>query len=447
MTCECTTTGTGSPDPKNGCQGCDEDLSAKPFTDLRVAYGMLLGEDDFRVLMANPRGKQMLSAAWLHGSGVVWGMEVGRVADSDQLTVSPGLAIDGRGRMCPLDASWSVDLSAWLEGNVDFDDPDCGIQTVHACLTVEFDCCQTSPVPTLADPCDVTRKHDDFSRVIETAKLSLRRGSCLCLEDPYHCTRVLLGIDEPGCDDHAGDCALEARRAIAELPVGERPAALLAAFRRMSVFDSARRRPASEPGYEPLFPVLLEAAPVVLGCLRIAVKRGEGCPEIDCVDIDPCCRRAVLPTTTIQELLCGLAPGLIGGVGDIDAGGPRIERESVRWNDDRTRLCFSVTAPLNHSTVRDAVRITSLRNHAWVDEDVIGVHFPNECEVEVELADAPAYEIVRVVVKGTGPWPVFGADPPVPLAGLVGGPPCTIDDGRDVALTFTGELPRAAEEA
>ena len=47
-----------------------------PFQALRVAYGMLLGEDDFRVLLGNPRGKQMLHAAWLHGSGVVWGMPV-----------------------------------------------------------------------------------------------------------------------------------------------------------------------------------------------------------------------------------------------------------------------------------------------------------------------------------------------------------------------------------
>jgi hypothetical protein len=303
-------------------------------------------------------------------------------------------------------------------------------------------------VPTLADPCDITRKHDDFSRVIETSKLALRRGECPCPEAPYHRTRVLLGIDEPGMQDPPGDEALAARRCVAEMPLAERPAALLAEFRRMSVLDSAFLRPASQNGCEPLFPVLPVCAPVVLACLEIKIKRQDDCTEVECVQIDTCCRRALLPTATIQELLCGLAPGLIEPDGATDdAGGPRICRESVKWSAGGSKVGFSVTAPLNESTVRDAVRITSLRDRGWVDEDVIGVRFYDDNNVEVELADPPAYEIVRLIVKGTGPVPAFGADPPLPLAGFEGGPPCTADDGRDAVLTFTNGLPGVEEAA
>ena len=56
----------------------DDALPVQPFTALRAAYGMLLGEDDFLVLMGNPRGKQMVHTSWLHGGGVIWGFGVGR---------------------------------------------------------------------------------------------------------------------------------------------------------------------------------------------------------------------------------------------------------------------------------------------------------------------------------------------------------------------------------
>ena len=74
--CSCGDCGTG-------------DLPVNPYEALRVSYGMLLGADDFRAMIGNPRGKQMLHSAWLHGSGVVWGFDVcrdGLLA----LRVSPG---------------------------------------------------------------------------------------------------------------------------------------------------------------------------------------------------------------------------------------------------------------------------------------------------------------------------------------------------------------------
>ncbi|MFT3971739.1 MAG: hypothetical protein QM695_16045 [Micropruina sp.] len=47
------------------------------------------------------------------------------------------------------------------------------------------------------------------------------------------------------------------------------------------------------------------------------------------------------------------------------------------------------------------------------------------------------HRLVRVVVQGTGPTPVYGADPTVPLAGVVGDDPGTTGQGRDAVLTTT----------
>ena len=138
MTCEHSSTGTGC--VRSAIRliaNANDDLPATPYTALRVAYGMLLGEDDFRVLMANPRGKQMVTTAWLHGSGCRVGISV-RAARTDQLTVSPGLAVDGLGRLCTQDSTSSLDLSEWVEDTVESTDKDCGTETIRACLTVEF---------------------------------------------------------------------------------------------------------------------------------------------------------------------------------------------------------------------------------------------------------------------------------------------------------------------
>ena len=91
-----------------------------PFQALRVSYGMLLGEDDFRVLMGNPRGKQMLHSAWLHGSGVVWGYRVAtEVPDQGplQLRVSPGLAWTAWVARWRCRASACLNLRDWLRAH------------------------------------------------------------------------------------------------------------------------------------------------------------------------------------------------------------------------------------------------------------------------------------------------------------------------------------------
>ena len=101
------------------CGSCGaEDLPMNPFLALRVAYGMLLGEEDLRVLMGQPRGKQQLHSSWLHGSGVVWGYPV-RAKGLWEVTVGPGLAIDGWGRELIHETTCQVDLRGLISGDRD----------------------------------------------------------------------------------------------------------------------------------------------------------------------------------------------------------------------------------------------------------------------------------------------------------------------------------------
>lgn len=442
---------TNAPCSHGNCDDCGHgDLPVNPFTALRAAYGMLLGEDDFHVLMGNPRGKQMMHAAWLHGSGVVWGYDV--IVDGVwDLAVGPGLALDGLGRELLNEATACLDVRDLVQevgplhvGGTDNDG--CATWTVEACLVAEFDSCLSAAVPTLADPCDVTRKHDDYSRVVERVRLCLREGCCPRPCSPYHRVRVLLGLDEVGSPDPAGHEAAEARAEVAAAPGPERARTLLCHFRRLAAQDEIDLHPARDPGdcYPTLFPVSEDDAGVALACVEIDVRDRDGCPEIREVRVDPLVRSTLLPTATIQELVCGLAPGLVGDHDTSDAGGPRVIGDRVELSADGQRLLLPVTAALSEGSVPRSVGITSLtadKAGGWVVEDIYDTRYDAAQQaIVVHLADRPVNRLIRVTVKGTGPKPVMGASPPVPLAGLVGGPPGTRHDGHDAVWTFANPL-------
>jgi len=424
-----------------GCDSClTGDLPVNPFVALRVAYGMLLGEDDFRTLMGNPRGKAMLHAAWLHGSGVVWGHPV-QVDGVWNLRIGPGLAIDGLGRelLCEVTECW--DVRPLVEAAAKSDDG-CSTRTVHACLVVEFDCCQSSPVPTLADPCDVTRRNDDYSRIVERVRFELRAGDCPARRRPYRRLRMLLGLDP--CED---DEVRAARERVAAADPRHRAEELLREFRCLAAADGADLHPARESGdcFPTLFPVDEDDSAVVLACVEVDVRDTDGCSEVLEVRVEPCCRSTLLPTATLQELVCGLAPGLLGAPVEMESDAPRVA-PPVRWSHDGRRLLVPVTGPLIPGSVRRAVEITSLSERGWVDEDIESIRYePDGPAIVVHLADRPINEVVRLIIRGTGPTPVYGADPVLPLAGLVGAPPSPGAEGRDAVLSLPNPTDRTDE--
>ncbi|MGW8779151.1 hypothetical protein ACWGNM_13890 [Streptomyces sp. NPDC055796] len=453
----------GGPCGPGPCGG--DELPVNPFLALRVAFGMLLGEDDFRVLMGNPRGKLMLHNAWLHGPGVVWGL--GTVRDGDELRVLPGLAVDGLGRELTLEAAWCVSLTAWardwIEAHPPGEEPKDAAadapaaegsepgpprrHTVEAWILAEFASCPDRPVPALADPCDVTRRHDDFSRIVETARITIR-STAPAPWRPYHRVRVLLGLDEAAPGDTAGQEALREAVEVARVPADRRAPALLAAFRRLAAADATALAPERAEGdmCPPWAPVAEDHAPVVLARLAVALSEYDGCVRIEEVRADPSVRTALLPATTVQELVCGLAPGIIGAAAEADAGGPRLIRGSLAWSREHTVLSFEVTAPLAAGSAEpEGIEITSLSDsgRGWASDEVAGIRVSADgLRVKVDLDQRPAYETVRVRVRGTGPKPLYGRHPRAPFAGLEGGPPGTADEGNDAVVTV--HLPRQA---
>ncbi len=409
-------------------------LPENPFLALRAVYGMLLGQDDFETLAANPRGKQMLHAAWLHGWGVVWGFDV-RVEGGTTLRVSPGLAVDGRGRDLHTEADWCADEDVRVLVTEQPDDQ--GVVNAH--LIVEFDSCLTSVVPTLANPCDVTRQHDDYSRVYETARFVLRPGPPPAPPPaPYPRVRALLGLHHLGKSTPEGQEVLDATAAAQTAPPDRRAAVLWERFRVLAAADVAERGPQAPTGSScpAPFPRPEAGAGVLLATVRIQVTRSEGCREPGPIEVDSSVRPALLPTSTITELLCGWAPGILGSHTGRDAGGPRVIPSSLAWRDDRRIVVFDLTHPIQRGSLRHAVSVSSLGPRGWVRQDLAAVSTENDDRrVVVELAEARDYERYRVIVRGTGETPAYGVDPAVPLAGVEGGPPGSADDGHDAVLS------------
>jgi hypothetical protein len=115
----------------------------------------------------------------------------------------------------------------------------------------------------------------------------------------------------------------------------------------------------------------------------------------------------------------------------------------VHFSRGDTCLSFCVTAPLAEGSLEHAVEIHSLsdRGLGWSRDEVQSIRLTDGgLRVVVDLDRAPAYELVRVLIRGTGPTPCYGRDPRVPFAGLRGGPPGRPDDGHDAV--FTAQLTR-----
>jgi hypothetical protein len=374
--CGCGCTGSAA-----GYRYDDEvELPADAFTSLRVSYGMLLGEADFDVLMGNPRGKGMLHAAWLHGSGLIWGYGVSWRPDENDATgggllrVEPGLAVDGWGRDLRLDRAQCLDLAAWAAERLRLDpaggdDEDTGARTLCGWVVAEFATCLDQPVPALADPCDVTRRHEVCARVVETVRLRIRE------DDPP--PPPPLGVD---CEHLA---------------------------------------PAAEDGDVPgLFPVTENDAGVVLGRLEVRASGDGDCVRLTDVGLTGEGRRVLRP----------------GGTRCDDAGGPRLVDGSLQWSPDGTTLQFRLTAPALPGSQRTAVSVTSLSPDRWIRAGIREVTLHDDDRLVVVRLDRPPHPLARVRIRGTGDTPLLGRDPIVPFAGVPGGPPGRADEGHDAVL-------------
>ncbi len=452
---------TTAPDRADcGCDGADHAtgeamLPVNPYTALQYHFGMLLGVDDLETAQGYPRGKIRLHNAWLHREGVVWGFDVG-VNKRRELTVQPGLALDGAGHEIHLDVTACVDLGKWYEKHKDdkdftFSDHRGGEKTFDAHVVARFRACLGRPVPAIADPCAGSEVDTAFSRVSETIELLLRPGRAPAKDLGYHRLRILFSLE----DDAPRYSEVKTRRdAILALAPEKQPRAYLDAFREFAALDEIDLAPQADAAGDvsSLFPE--DPTEVVLAdVVGIHVRAATGAGATGWVIADPLpvpnvrVRRSHVATSTIQELLCGPLfaaasspaperPQEPTTPGETEDTGPRVIPESARITS-RRRIGMNLTAPADPASVTQAqFSVTAYTSEdGWSTLDIADVKLDAAgTTVVVDLKDLIASgRLVRLIARGTGPQPILGTDL-VPLAGGVGGPAGSANDGHDFVI-------------
>jgi hypothetical protein len=433
---------------------CIPDASSQPdspFTALRYHFGMLLGVDDFTTEFAYHRGKMRLHDSWLHGSGLIWGLDVELVDDKREIAVEPGLALDPAGRELHLDVRCCMDIAAWFDEHAD------DVETrTNADGSIEFDgrvelafcACGTRPVPAIAGPCEGADVDTAYSRTYETVAIRFVPELAEPVPAPYPRLRLLFGLDDgvPADLDDRAD-VLAARAEVLALAPEAQPGRLLEHFRVFADLDTAAMLPASEPDSERRlsYAGTDDEGVVLANVTGIRLEGSTGNWTLTGWTLDRTPRRAHVATRTIEELLCGrilsggASPGGNGGGGGgggaVDAGGPRVTNAEL----DRTgrKITITLDKPLEPQSVgHDAFRVSRLEG-GWEPLKVRSSD-PSEdgLSVEVTLTKDPGTVLVRFIARGTGQVPLLGADH-VPLAGGADSPPGTADDGNDFVHMFT----------
>ena len=161
------------------------DDAVSPFYAVNYHFGMLLGVAEFATEQQHHRGKTRLHNAWLHGAGVVWGLDVRLDVEHGEIRVLPGLALDASGHELHLDGDACVNVAQWFEAHKK--DPDftltdtpTGVQ-FDAYVEIRFASCLTRQVPALLEPCEGGAGGTAYSRVFETVDLRLVPGADLRL--------------------------------------------------------------------------------------------------------------------------------------------------------------------------------------------------------------------------------------------------------------------------
>jgi len=436
----------GCGDRATGQATDDALLPIGPFTALQYHFGMLLGVDDLDTAQAYPRGKIRLHNAWLHREGVVWGLDV-RFNERRELTVTPGLALDAAGRELHLDATACVDLGKWYAKHADdpdflFEDMPNGRKRFAVHVVARFRACPARPVPAIADPCAGAETDTAYSRVTESVELLLRPGIAVPKDPGYHRLRVLFAL-EP---DSAQYAEVQARRElILGQPLGNQPAAYLAAFREFAALDEIDLGPQRDADGVATSLVPEDPTEVVLADVEgIIVRLGvDGWAVSDPLPVPNVrVRPSHVATATIQELLCGplYALGTPGSPPPAPPPppdtGPRIDPASVRITG-RRKIVLRTNRALDRESVRPSqFSITAYtKSDGWHTLDIANA-FPDAAGtlVTIDLKESMTTgSTIRLIARGTGPTPLLGEDL-APLAGSLTDPPASANDGHDFVL-------------
>jgi hypothetical protein len=416
-------------------------LPVNPFNALQFHFGMLLGVDDFETGQAYTRGKIRLHNAWLHREGVVWGLNVS-FNSRNELAVDPGLALDAAGHELHLDRQACLDVGLWYTAHKD--DPGFtfvdsgGGKKVSVHVVAKFKACLTRPVPAMVEPCAGAQTDTAYSRVFETVELLLRPGLSQPKDRGYHRLRILFGV-EP---DSAPYVDVKTRRdTIQALPLAQQPAAYLQALREFAALDEIDLKPqaATATGPAAIFPE--EPTEVVLADVAdLIVQPGAGGDWAIAAPIPTpvvTIRPSHIATAAIQELLCGpILAGVASGPPPPPpppaSTGPTVTDAQLAAKS----VTFKTSRPIAPSTLSpNAVSVSDYNDaDGWSNLDIRAVSIAGDGSVQVDLKEAPAGSLVRLIISGTGPRPLLAADNHIALGAPGAG---GADDGVDFVKTFT----------
>ena len=451
----------------------NEMLPVDPFRSLYVHFGMLLGVDDFQTLDAYHRGKAWFHNAWLHGTGVVWGYEVelpltpaseedfeAEPEFNSQVRVASGLAIDGVGRELNLPHAACLNIADWYLAHQDDEelanlievDEASGDIIFDAHVTVMFRACLSRQVPAMSEPCDGASSTTAYSRAVETVYIRLSPGLAEPTEScEFYRLQLLLGLAEPRVDEDGividiDQDVLDARVDIDHAPDQQKAALFQRWFKHFAILEQMDIAPETESGthYFNGFPRQPPGEVILanLHGLRLH-KQGDSWHLID-GDVDNFIRPYLLPTCAIQQLICDcIHPEVTDAGGEVplpepDAGGPRVDPDSIEL-EGTEMLHFNITGgPLMKASAdANGLSLSAFDTRdGWIPISIKNVRYNvDEERVSVEFRDAPGGNLIRLIVKGTGPSPFLGRNR-IPLAGGPDSGPGSTHDGNDFVHMF-----------
>lgn len=435
-------------------------LPLSPYDSLKYHFGMLLGVDDFETEQAYHRAKMRLHNAWLHRQGVVWGFGVTVDNDRGEIRVKPGLALDAAGHELHLEADYCINVGEWLDENKK-KDPDFNVDpaSFSTHVVICFKACLNHQVPVMLEPCDTGGTGTAYSRVHETLDIRLLPNRAPDPVYPYHRLRLMFGLDKDNSLEQARFdelVALEAAKSITrddqallntartdrevlkrvkeiqELDFDQQAAEWLKAFHRFAALDEIDLRPAtSEDGARQLlFPGDENDCLLLADVNELELTKTDTKWTLSGGKVELSVRPAHVATTTIQDLLCGHIGEILGS--QTDARGPRIDPATVIFLTS-TAIIFTSDKALAPASIQPiAFSVTWFEPaQGWSASTVTDAQYGGDETKTVKLElDSAVSGRVRLMVSGTGPAPLLGADL-VPLAGAVGGPPASPHSGRD----------------
>lgn len=438
-----------TPDIVAKVNGCSDGalLPADPYTALSYHFGMLLGVDDFETDQSYHRGKHRLHNAWNHREGVLWGLGVSADNPSGEIRVDAGLALDAAGEELHLDAQACLSIGAWFDAH----QADAGFTPTateggfqfDAHVEISFRACLARQVPAMSEPCAGAAGDTAYSRVMEAVDIHLVPGAFTRPAPPsaYHRLRLLFGLEAPTTDTTTGkpvqgdQDVLDAINSVLAKPSAEQPAVFLDAFRRFAALDEIDLRPAADPdtpGSSLLFPAP-DSTPIVLAnVLGISITGQKGSWTLNAANVDNTIRPTQVATLAIEELLCGSLTG--AAEASSDAGGPRIDPGQVTMAAGT--ITFPVTSALEAASAHPgAFSVTTFDDSTgWAAQAVTQATYTTATNtISLTVPSLQSEALARLIVSGTGPQPVLGANH-IPLAGSIGGPPGSGNDGHDFVL-------------